>query len=327
MGEPPGAADWLVCDRTRSALEDLDPVLREAVTADDLQLRVMALHVVERGGKRLRPALLLLSASLGSAEPGRLLRAAAALELTHVASLYHDDVMDRAALRRSGPTTNARWGDAMAAFAGTYLFARASELWASLGAAPNELASRGAVDLCAGQLHELENAYDLDLSEEAHLRILEQKTATLFELPCRVGAELGDLPSALAEALASFGRDVGLAFQLADDALDLTGDARRIGKPTGNDLREGIYSLPVLRALGDVDVGDRLRELLARTRLTKDDLGEARRLVRESGAVDDALDLAGRHARRAKASIEVLPPGAAKDSLRRLADFALERSF
>ena len=327
MTDSPQESDWLRCGLTRSALGELDAVLEGSVNADDVQLRVMARHVIARGGKRLRPALLILSGTFGTPDRMKLLRAAAALELTHVASLYHDDVMDRALVRRSGASTNARWGNPQAAFAGTYLFARASHLWASLGSSPNLLASRAAVDLCAGQLHEVERAYDLGTQEPDHLRILEQKTATLFELPCRIGALLADAPDPCADALASYGHALGLAFQLADDALDLTGDTAQIGKAAGNDLREGVYSLAVLRALGSQEVGERLRELLAQVSLDDGDVRDAVHLVRESRAIPGVLGLARSYAVEAREAIASLPVGPALHSLNRLADYAVERSF
>jgi len=318
--------DWLLCPRTKGLLADLDPVLRSAIMPDDIQLRIMATHVVERGGKRLRPALLLLSASFGSGDRETLLRAAAAVELTHVATLYHDDVMDRAPMRRSGATTNSRWGNAAASFAGTYLFARATDLWASLGPLPNRLASLAAVELCTGQLHEVESAYNLDQEEAAHLKVLEQKTAPLFEMPCRIGGLLSGVREDWVDALTAYGRALGLAFQLADDALDLTGDAAQIGKAAANDLREGIYSLAVLRALRHQATGERLRAVLGHVNLVTNDVQQALHLVAESGAIAEAQELAGIYAHRATAALTVLPDSAATESLRRIAAYAIERS-
>jgi heptaprenyl diphosphate synthase len=140
-------SDWLVCEQTRLAAAQLGLFLRKAVTAEDVQIRVMALDLIERGGKRLRPSLLFLAATYGEFVQDPLMRAAAALELVHIASLYHDDVMDRAPMRRNGASVNARWGNALAALAGTYLFARASALLASLGDIPNQMASQASVEL------------------------------------------------------------------------------------------------------------------------------------------------------------------------------------
>jgi len=319
--------DWLVCGRTRSALAGLDAIFLEAVQPEDLQLRVMALQVLERGGKRLRPALLFLAAAFGRPDPDGLPRAAAALELVHVASLYHDDVMDRAPLRRGGVSVNAKWGNAPAAAAGTYLFARASALLAALGDTANHLASQASVELCSGQLQEVENAYNVDLSEASHLEILARKTATLFELPCRLGTHLSGAPKERAEPLAAYGRYLGLAFQLADDALDLAGETDQVGKATGADLRAGVYSLPVLLALRSGDeTAQRLRALLEQVRLGEDDVQTALRLVRQTGLAP-ALAVAREQAERARLELAALPDGPARESLRRLAGHAVERSF
>lgn len=321
-----GESGWIRCDRTRALLGRLDGAIEEAVTAEDAQLRVMALHIIRRGGKRIRPSLLILCGSFGVCEDAQLLKAAAALELTHVASLYHDDIMDRAPLRRGGASTQARWGNPQAAFAGTYLFARACALWAELGTLPNRLASGTAVDLCRGQLSELEHAFDTGTGEEAHLRILALKTGSLFALPCRMGAALAELPPEAAEALGRYGRALGLAFQLTDDLLDLTGDTEGIGKLAAKDLREGIYSLPVLRALQMEGTGDRLRDLLSRVRLDDKEIRDAVDLVRASGAVDHARDLARREAAEAEAALDALPEGPPKASLRVLASLVVERT-
>jgi geranylgeranyl pyrophosphate synthase len=327
-GENDGSGAWLMCQRTRSTLTQLKGVLEEAVGTSDPQLRKMTLHLIARGGKRLRPALLLLAAGFGDFDDQCCLKAAAAMEFIHVASLYHDDIMDRAPARRGGASANLRWGNTLAALTGTYLFARASALLAPLGDIANHLASQAAVDLCTGQLKEIENAYNLELTEAEYLDILTRKTATLFELPCQLGAYLGGVSLSYADAFAVYGRHLGLAFQLADDALDLAGQAGRLGKATGTDLREGIYGLPVLRALQqDGMVAERLQALLAQARLTEEDVSEALRLVRESGAVADALEVARERARQAQAALGVLPDSLARLSLSHLAEYAIARSF
>lgn len=296
--------------------------------ADDLQLRVMALHLIERGGKRLRPALLFLAARFGTFEAGRLQPAAAALEILHVASLYHDDVMDRAPQRRRGSSTNARWGNLAATLAGTYLFSRATALLASLGDVPNRLASQAAVALCTGQLQEMENAYNVGLTEAEHLEILKRKTATLFELPCRLGAHLGSVPALYSNALTDYGRSLGIAFQLADDALDLTGRADQMGKATGTDLREGVYSLPVLRAVQRDDAtGVALTDLLQRTRLSTAEVQDVLALVAASRTVAEVQELAREYVSRAQAAIRALPDNDAKRSLCRLSDYVLTRTY
>lgn len=322
---PPEERGWIRCARTTALLSRLQGVIEDAVTADDPQLRVMALHLIRRGGKRLRPALLMLCGTYGESRDQQLLQAAAALEFMHVASLYHDDIMDRAPMRRGGMSTNARWGSPQAAFAGTWLFARACELWATFGSVPNELTSRMAVDLCRGQLSEMEHAFDTDTDEATHLDIIGLKTASLFALPCRLGAVLCDCPDHIADALTSYGVALGLAFQLADDVLDLAGDSEQIGKLAGKDLREGIYSMAVLHALGSSDVGSALRDLLDRVVMGDDEVRRALTLLRESGAVDYARRCAEQHAEDARAALAILPPGEATDSLHALTYLAVSR--
>jgi heptaprenyl diphosphate synthase len=319
--------DWLTHPQVISSLGRMVAVLREEVSCDDPQLRVMTDYLIARSGKRLRPALLFLAATYGDYKETLLLRAAAALELLHTASLYHDDVMDRAPLRRGEPSVNVRWGNASATLAGTFLFARATKLMSSLGALPNQLASNASCALCTGQLKEVENAYNQDLSEADHLDILQRKTGTLFELPCRLGAVLSQAATAVSDALADYGRRLGLAFQLADDALDLIGEASRLGKATGTDLREGIYSLPVLWALRQQSSqGEWLRQRLRQAHLSAAEEREVITCLRASGGVEAALALARSEAESAKQALAALPDGPARLALSRLADFSVTRA-
>ncbi len=176
-------------------------------------------------------------------------------------------------------------------------------------------------------MRELRNAYKLDLTEAEHLEILTQKIATLFELPCRLGAHLSGASAPHAEALATYGRHLGLAFQLTDDVLDLTGKASQLGKATGVDLREGVYSLPVLRAVRQQDAGgQRLRELLGQAWLAEEDAQTALQLVRESAGVASTLAVAREYAQRAREALATLPEGPARYSLCRLAEYAITRS-
>ncbi len=320
------ASGWLACEATRSSLSRLDRVLSAAVTTRDLELREIALHLVRQGGKRLRPALVLLVAGLGEASERRLLRAAAGVELLHVASLYHDDIMDRAPTRRGAPSANERWGNTRAAVAGTYLFARGMELLAAAGDEANRLAAARVADVCAGQLQELESAYDADLPEADHLTILERKTAALFVLPCRVGAALGGVPDELAAALERFARALGVAFQLADDALDLAGEAEVMGKATGTDLAEGAYGLPVLIAARGGGSAERLRSLLRRSDPSATELAEALEIVREGPGTGAALKLARQRAREAHQAVATLPSGPVRTSLERLSEYAVARA-
>jgi geranylgeranyl pyrophosphate synthase len=308
-------------------LSRLDGELRRAVEVDDVQLRVMASELVTRRGKRLRAALVFLAGSYGRSAPDELVRAAVALELMHAASLVHDDVMDRARVRRGGASANARWGNGYATLTGTFLFARASALLAALGEAANRLAAAACVALVTGQLNEVDNAYNLDVTLTRRLEILRRKTATLFELPCRLGAHLTESDADRAEALAAYGEDLGLAFQLCDDALDVEGRPDVTGKPGGIDVREGVYSVPVVLALRRDDAPAReLREILTRAQLGAGGVARAVELVRASGAASEVRALARARAKSATRRLTALPPGPARTSLAALADFAAARS-
>lgn len=319
--------DWLVCTSTEASLDRLEPQLTRAIEASDVQLRAIASHLLEQQGKRLRPALAFLAATFGSGrDADDIMRLATALELLHVGSLYHDDVMDRTDRRRNVESANARWGNVLAVYGGTYLFARAATLFAGFGAWANYLAGDAIVKLATGQLLEVEHAFDLALSEPELFDILLKKTATLFELPLRLGSFIGGASEERVEGLASYGRELGLAFQLADDALDFIGDEVVMGKRTGRDLRVGAYSLPVLRAQMNPDCGARLRDLLEKLDLADDDIATASILVRQSGAVDATLSAARASARRAQQCLEVLPDGTARTSLYRLAEYVVTRA-
>ncbi|WP_067837698.1 polyprenyl synthetase family protein, partial [Nocardia lijiangensis] len=268
----------------------LDDAMHEAVATRDPDLRRMAAELIRHGGKRLRPRLLFLSASLGRAADELLVDAATAIELVHVASLLHDDVMDGAATRRGAPSVNSRWGNTDAAAAGTHVLACAMAVLARLPQAAVAAATEAAFTVCSGQLRETEHVYDTELGADEHVGILRRKTATLFELPCRLGAELAGCDPAHVRALSRFGRELGIAFQLTDDLLDLVGDAASLGKPTGADLRAGVFSHAVLIALRQHPNG-RLAAQLRHENLTAAEAAEAAALVRDSGAVDATREL------------------------------------
>lgn len=322
-----GPKGWLSCAYTLELLRRLDSELRLAVETQELQLRAMVADAVSGGGKRLRPALLFLAASFGHASDRTLLKAAAALELMHAASLYHDDVMDRAMIRRHAPSANARWGNGFATLTGTFLFSRATALLSGLGESADRLAAAATVALSTGQLHELDNAYNADLSQTRRLDILRRKTATLFELPCQLGAYFSGIDRTRAASLAAYGRDLGLAFQLADDALDLIGDPYETGKAVGTDVRQGIYSIPIVRALRRKDPSAReLHELLTRVRLDDGEVARAVALVHASGTIDEVLGLARTRAGRAVRRLGSLPQSDGRRSLSALAEYAVART-
>ena len=274
-------------------LTRVEDALTEAVRADDEFLTEIASHLLVAGGKRLRPALCLATAAIGHpGEPARdeEVAGAVAVELVHIGSLIHDDVMDDAEMRRTVESVNARWGNLKAILAGDFLLARASEIAAGLG---NEVAGLLAATigrLCEGQVRELQQTFDVARTEEQYLASITGKTASLFATACRIGALVGGLPRPQVDALTEFGRRFGMAFQIVDDVLDVVATEEQLGKPAGHDLVEGVYTLPVILALrNSTEPG--LRELLGRP-LDLREVDQARTLVRSDGAVDAATSVA-----------------------------------
>lgn len=320
--------EGLELPRLGSDLARVETGLREAVSNRDRFLGEVATHLVEAGGKRIRPALTLCAGYLaaGADEPAGddLVVGAVAVELVHLGSLYHDDVIDEAETRRGVPSVNARWSNIVAILGGDYLLARASALAARLGREVAALLATTIGELCRGQVSELQHLFDVSRTEERYYSAIEGKTATLFGTACRVGGVVLDLPAATLDALTDFGRQLGICFQIVDDVLDLTATDQALGKPAGQDLVEGVYTLPVIYALQG---SPKLQELLGRP-LERDALKEVRRLATADGAVDAALDAARSHAQKADdalAGAEALDPDV-RGALRLLSESLVARS-
>jgi heptaprenyl diphosphate synthase len=314
----PSAAGTLDLAHLRTDLERVQAELLTAVECDDPLLTDIAGHLLLAGGKRLRPAFCLAAAR--AAEPvaapasPAAIRAAASVELVHLGSLYHDDVMDKATTRRGVATVNARWGDLKAILGGDFLLARASELASSLGTEIAGILAHTIAVLSEGQVCELRAAYDVSRSESSYQSAVEGKTGELFAAACRIGALTGGVGAVATDALTEFGRRYGIAFQIIDDVLDVVAEPEMLGKPSGSDLAQGVYTLPVLRALQSGD-GAPLRRLLGRP-LSGAELSEARRLVQANGAIASARDDAARWARDAVAALDGLGESPALAALR-----------
>ncbi|MEI2697271.1 MAG: polyprenyl synthetase family protein [Microthrixaceae bacterium] len=246
-------------------LERLEAGLVDAATTEDPTLTEIATHLITAGGKRVRPGFTIAAAATAltddSPASDEALTGGIAVELVHLGSLYHDDVMDEAEVRRTVDSVNARWGNLRAILAGDFLLARASELAASLGVEVASLLANTISRLCAGQLLELQHAFDVDRSEDVYLRSIDGKTASLLASSCRIGGIVAGLPREQIEALTTFGHSYGMAFQIVDDVLDLVASEAEMGKPVGHDIEEGVYTLPVLYALAGSN-GAELRSLL-----------------------------------------------------------------
>ena len=303
-------------------LTRVEHALRESVTTPDAFLTEIASHLILAGGKRVRPVLAVASAAAGGAladgrVPHRVIDGGVSVELVHIGSLYHDDVMDEAQLRRQVPSVNARWGNLKAIIAGDFLLARASEIAASLSLEVAALLAATIRRLCEGQLLELRHTYDLSRSEAAYFASIDGKTASLFSAACRIGALVADLDRHHVDALTTYGEELGLVFQIVDDLLDLTATEAELGKPAGHDLDEGVYTLPVIHTLASGSAAaDELRDLLAGgADLLPEEREKALGIVRSNGGIPFAMAAARRHADAARAAALVLPPSPVRDAL------------
>jgi heptaprenyl diphosphate synthase len=285
----------------------LEPELGAAVLSGDPFLDEVTSHLISAGGKRLRPGLTLASATGGrrAAEPDDL-QGAVAVELVHLASLYHDDVMDEATIRRTVQSVNARWGNLVAIVAGDFLLARSAEIAASLGTEIAGLLAHTLGQLCQGQVAEVRAAFDTERTEDHYFNAIAGKTAALMATSCRIGALTGARPRAEVEALTTFGRCFGMVFQLRDDVLDVIGTEEELGKLPGQDLAEGIYTLPVLLALRDPATGAELAPLLGRP-LAQGERDNARAIVSGSPAIGATVTAGRRYVQEAAAAAAALP--------------------
>jgi heptaprenyl diphosphate synthase len=309
-------------------LERVESQLLQSVQAEDPFLTEVASHLIKAGGKRVRPAFAVTAAATGlptmGESPAEVISGAVSVELVHLGSLYHDDVIDDAATRRTVDTVNARWGNLKAILAGDYLLARASEIAASLGTEVAGLLAATIARLCEGQILELQRTFDPARTEESYLASIEGKTAALLATACRIGGIVGDLPRANIDALTHFGHSYGMAFQIVDDILDVTATDEELGKPSGNDLVQGVYTLPVIRALAaGGSEADRLGEILGRP-LSESARDEARALVRSSGQIEGALEMARGYADAAAGALQDMTSSEAGTALAAASDHLVE---
>lgn len=311
----------------RSGLARVEDRLVAACTSEDLTLDQAAKHLAQAGGKRFRPLLVLLASQFG--EPGGedVDKAAVVVELTHLATLYHDDVMDEAEIRRGAQSANSRWTNSISILAGDYLFAAASGLVADLGPEAVRIQARTFQRLVTGQIQETVPAPEGADPVDRYLQVLAGKTGSLIATSGQFGAMFAGARPEIVAAMTEFGEAIGMAFQLSDDLIDITSEAEDLGKATGTDLREGVRTLPMLFALADESSDPRLRQLLESGPLTDDALHrEALGLLRSSGGMDRAREVLDQYVDRARAQLEVLPEGVARDSLEALVDFMQTRS-
>ena len=310
----------------QAGLENVETALLEAVTHTDPVANVTSRHLLEAGGKRLRPVLVLLGASLGDANNDEVIKAAVVVELTHLATLYHDDVMDRAPLRRGVPTAHEVWGNSVAILTGDLLFARASQIVSRLGGKALSLQADTFERLCLGQLHETLGPHNNEDPIEHYLQVLADKTGSLIAASAELGVVYGGAPDEYREPLRLYGEKVGVAFQLIDDVIDILSDES--GKTPGTDLRAGVPTLPTLLLRAQANSDPKALELVEIIDAGLQDdaqLAKAVALIRAHPALEQAYQAAKSWADEAVLALAPLPDSPVKDALRVFAEAVVER--
>ncbi|MHB8513342.1 MAG: polyprenyl synthetase family protein [Actinomycetota bacterium] len=300
-------------------LERVEQGLREAVSSAQPLVQQSSGHVLASGGKRFRPALVLLCGRLGNYEANdkALVSCAVAIELTHLATLYHDDVMDEAQVRRGRPSANARFDNTVAILAGDWLFARASAIAADLGTYPSRVLADTIAAVCEGQIMETEHAGTSNQTVERYLATIKRKTAALLATSCHLGAWIAGCSQEVVEAVTEYGDALGMAFQIYDDVLDIEGVAEESGKTPGTDLREGVWTLPVLSSLSDPEL---------RTAIDSSDIEAALSILRTNGSTKNAVTEGSKWSDRAVLALKDLGSTVTRDALEKLARFVVARS-
>jgi octaprenyl-diphosphate synthase len=324
--EKPPSLDALI-ELAAPDMAAVDALIRKHMDSPVPVIPALADHLIAGSAKRLRPLLTVAAARLAGATDDACLKLAAAVEFIHTATLLHDDVVDSSQLRRGRVAAHLIWGAPSSVLVGDFLFARAFELMVGAGSMPAlEILARASRVIAEGEVLQLTRAHDMDLSKEVYLEIIGAKTAELFAAAAEVGAVSAGAPPERCAALRRYGRDLGIAFQLVDDALDYSGDADTLGKNAGDDFREGKATLPLLLAMQRTPAE---RDFWVRTvdRHEQDaaDFDRARALVRDSGALDDTLALAADYAETAKTALADFAGGSWRPALSDLADFAVRR--
>jgi len=309
-------------------MKGVDAVIRARLYSDVPLVSQVAEHIIAGGGKRLRPALLLLSSGAVAYRGSQHLLLAAVVELIHTATLLHDDVVDESALRRGRETANANFGNAASVLVGDFLYSRAFQMMVGVGSMRIMQVLADATNVIAeGEVLQLMNCHNADVDVDDYLRVVRYKTAKLFEASARLGAILGSASNDVEECLASYGMHLGTAFQIVDDVLDYSGEEGKIGKHLGDDLAEGKPTLPLIHVMKEGDVA---QSSLVRTALEEGGREKFEAIilaVKSTGALEAAMKVAVGEVARAKQALSALPNTQYRDALIELSNFAVARNY
>lgn len=318
---------WLF-NQINSDLQRVEKELTQFVETDFPILQDSAVHLLAAGGKRLRPAFTLLAGKFYGYPLERLIPVAMALELIHMATLVHDDVVDASMTRRGRPTVKANWGNIVSVQTGDYLLAKSLMLIAKIdNPEVSHILAGVSVEMCQGEIQQIKCSFDVEQSIKQYYYRIKRKTALLISACCRLGALVSGAPRRQVWALGAYGHSLGMAFQIVDDVLDLTAKPSEFGKPIGGDLRQGIMTLPMILALKSLQNPANLKALLHKVDKTDEEVSETISLINNSGAIDQSMHLVDLYVLKAKKHLQDLPQVPTRKALEELAEFIRVRKF
>ncbi|WP_017755585.1 heptaprenyl diphosphate synthase component II [Calidifontibacillus oryziterrae] len=307
-------------------LNIIEQALKETIQSEHPVLKEASMHLLQAGGKRIRPVFVLLSGKFGNYNIDVIKNVAVALELIHTASLVHDDVIDNAELRRGAETIKAKWDNRIAMYTGDYIFARAVELMTKINKPEaHMLLSKTMVELCLGEIEQIKDKFNWEQNLRTYFRRIKRKTALLIAISCELGAVASEAPVDVQRKLYKYGYFVGMAFQITDDILDFTGSEKELGKPAGSDLLQGNITLPVIYALRDQTIRNEI--------ITNFDIHDTEKashiisLVKSSGGIEYSKEISDRYLYKALKMLKDLPNCKEKSALYNIAKYIGRRKF
>ncbi|WP_142826456.1 heptaprenyl diphosphate synthase component II [Planococcus soli] len=311
----------------RPELEMIEKELEQAVDSESLLLNDASLHLLQAGGKRIRPVFVLLAGKFGDYNIDVMKRVAVPLELIHMASLVHDDVIDDSEIRRGQPTVKAQWNNSVAMYTGDFILARALEQITEIESPRvHEILSKTLIEVCRGEIIQIKDKYKLDQNLRDYFRRIKRKTALLISSSCELGALVSGTDEKTAAHLRRFGYFIGMSFQIIDDILDFTSTDEELGKPAGSDFIQGNITLPILCARKDPEIYTMLKANLNRD-LSNEERLTVVRTIRNSSAIEEAKAMSERYLEKALRELSFLPKGQAVKTMRKIAFFIGKRNF
>ncbi|MGM0921649.1 MAG: heptaprenyl diphosphate synthase component II [Bacillota bacterium] len=307
-------------------LDLIEQELEKTVSSTEPLLSEAGLHLLQAGGKRIRPVFVLLSAMFGEYDIDKVKKVAIALEIIHMASLVHDDVIDDAELRRGKPTIKAKWDNRIAMYTGDYLFARSLEIMTSLeNIAAHQILSKTIVEVSLGEIEQIKDKYDFDQNLRVYLRRIKRKTALLIAASCQLGAIAGGVPESIHKKLFLFGYYVGMSFQITDDILDFTSTEEELGKPVGGDLIQGNITLPVLYAMENPELKKKISKVTSDT--PQAEMAEIIDVISSSNAIERSIQVSDMYLEKGFSILNQLPKNRARSALSNIAKYIGKRKF